>query len=295
MWSEKYRPNDLSQYIGNHQSKQIVKNYVESVIKGKPNVRGLILYGPHGTGKTSLIFALRESYSIPIVYTNASDERRKDEIEQVTLRGVTKPFGKKTSLTVLDEAEKIQGDLEAAIEHTNIILIVNDKYKIDKKIRHQLREVEFSSPTIRSKRKYAERIIAEEDIFIPHDIKQRVIRDSRSFRRVAINLQMALAGQKYGFQMNTYDLGLFEEVKSILEGERKGRSDINPDDLLMWALDNGGNPAMVSKLDRILGKSKDYRGWKYVYDLAKYTKVDTEDIDYPRFIRLLGKFKGGSK
>ncbi len=294
MWSEKYRPNDLSEYRGNYQNKQMVKNYVESVIKGNPNAEGLLLHGPHGTGKTSLVMALRESYSVPLNYTNASDHRKKDDVEKILRAGVSKPFQKKCNLTVLDEAEKIPSKITPIIDNTNLIVICNDKYELSTETRNRLREVKFDEPSNRSKRKYADYILNQEDEHLPNRIIKKVVAQSPSFRQVAINLQLALVGEE-DFSMKRYDLGLFDEVKALFSGNREGRSDIDPDELLMWAMDNDGNPAFVAKLDRILGKSDDYRGWKYVYDLIKYSGANSDYVQYPRFIKLLSKYKGGSK
>jgi len=49
LWVEKYRPIDLSTYIGNEHLKEKVKVYLES-----EDVPHLLLYGKAGTGKTTL-------------------------------------------------------------------------------------------------------------------------------------------------------------------------------------------------------------------------------------------------
>ena len=49
LWVEKYRPKDLSTYVGNEHLKEKVKVYLES-----EDVPHLLLYGKAGTGKTTL-------------------------------------------------------------------------------------------------------------------------------------------------------------------------------------------------------------------------------------------------
>ena len=49
LWVEKYRPTDLSTYIGNEHLKSKVSVYLES-----EDVPHLLLYGKAGTGKTTL-------------------------------------------------------------------------------------------------------------------------------------------------------------------------------------------------------------------------------------------------
>ena len=48
LWVEKYRPTDLSTYIGNEHLKEKVKRYITS-----EDVPHLLLYGKAGTGKTT--------------------------------------------------------------------------------------------------------------------------------------------------------------------------------------------------------------------------------------------------
>ena len=49
LWVEKYRPTDLSTYVGNEHLKEKVKVYLES-----EDVPHLLLFGKAGTGKTTL-------------------------------------------------------------------------------------------------------------------------------------------------------------------------------------------------------------------------------------------------
>ena len=49
IWTEKYRPTELSDYIGNESIKSKVKIYLES-----GEIPHLLLYGKAGTGKTTL-------------------------------------------------------------------------------------------------------------------------------------------------------------------------------------------------------------------------------------------------
>ena len=69
LWVEKYRPKDLSTYIGNEHLKEKVKVYLES-----EDVPHLLLFGKAGTGKTTLAKMLVNSIDCDYLYINASDE-----------------------------------------------------------------------------------------------------------------------------------------------------------------------------------------------------------------------------
>ena len=75
LWVEKYRPQDLSTYIGNEHLKEKVKRYLES-----EDVPHLLLYGRAGTGKTTLAKIITSNIDCDYMYINASDENRVDSV-----------------------------------------------------------------------------------------------------------------------------------------------------------------------------------------------------------------------
>ncbi|MFO7881327.1 MAG: hypothetical protein R6U52_02165, partial [Kosmotogaceae bacterium] len=114
--------------------------------------------------------------------------------------------------------------------------------------------------------------------------------NSLSYRDVALNLQLTvLTGDTTVVERDDY--GMFEEVRRHFKGDEVRNANIKPRELLNWAFDNGGNPALISTLDRIMGKTPpdDFRSWKYVYSLISKTKPKT--VKYPYSWRLRGKVK----
>ena len=75
LWVEKYRPTDLSTYIGNEHLKSKVKVYLES-----EDVPHLLLYGKAGTGKTTLAKIITKNIDCDYMYINASDENKVDDV-----------------------------------------------------------------------------------------------------------------------------------------------------------------------------------------------------------------------
>jgi replication factor C subunit 3/5 len=74
-WVEKFRPSELSDIISNNDIIQTLKDYVKN--KYLPH---LLICGPSGTGKTSVIVAAAKelygkSFSIMTMHINASEER----------------------------------------------------------------------------------------------------------------------------------------------------------------------------------------------------------------------------
>src|SRR4051812_8181197 len=76
IWIEKFRPQKLRGIVGQNQSIDILRKFVES-----NNLPNLLLYGAPGSGKTSAILALAKELFGPrlfkerVLELNASDER----------------------------------------------------------------------------------------------------------------------------------------------------------------------------------------------------------------------------
>jgi len=163
-WTEKYRPKNLDDIIGNERAITTLRNWARIWKEGKiPNKRAVILSGKPGTGKTSSALALANDFGWITIELNASDARNAATIKKVATSGaVNETFddsgrfipsskgGRK--LIILDEADNLYERIEKSdnendfsdkggkkaivetIKITNqpIILIVNDYYGLTK-------------------------------------------------------------------------------------------------------------------------------------------------------------------
>lgn len=110
IWVEKYRPNTLSDYVGNEDVKKIFGQYIEN-----QDIPHVFLYGPPGTGKTSLAKLLVKAVNSDSMYINASDE---NGIE--TIRNKIKDFAgssgfKPLKIIILDESDFLTQSAQAAL------------------------------------------------------------------------------------------------------------------------------------------------------------------------------------
>lgn len=152
LWVEKYRPTGVQDYVFKNAELQRV---VENIIK-TGEIPTLLLHGPAGTGKTSLINVLLKSIKTiapeDVMELNMSDEGV-DAIREKVLPFITTiPFGS-YKVIILEEFEmcsqKGQGSLKRIMEEyssvARFILTSNEPNKILHPIRSRTQEIQIES------------------------------------------------------------------------------------------------------------------------------------------------------
>jgi len=112
LWVEKYRPDKLIGYIGN----ESIKTTVDRIIKTGV-VPNLLFYGGAGTGKTTLAKLITKNIDCDVMYINASDEGRVDDI-RVKIKSFASSVGFKSyKVVILDECDFMSASAQAALRN----------------------------------------------------------------------------------------------------------------------------------------------------------------------------------
>jgi len=103
---EKYRISKYDDIVGQDNAITEVKKF----LKEFPRKKALILYGPAGTGKTSLALAAAKENNFEVLELNASDLRNRLKLEQIVKPATEqRSLFKHSKIILMDEADGITG------------------------------------------------------------------------------------------------------------------------------------------------------------------------------------------
>ncbi|RMW39149.1 MAG: AAA family ATPase [Nitrosopumilus sp.] len=200
MWSEKYRPQNISDMVGNEESRSAI---MEWFAKWKKGTKPLLLVGPPGIGKTTMAFLVAKQFGYDMIGLNASDVRSKSRINEILtpVLGNVSVLG--TPMIFVDEVDGIHGrgdygGVAALVDILKeptvpIILAANDDTSDKmKNIKKVVKTISFKKIPPRLLRVYLENILKKESAKLTPGSLIKVIDKSRGDIRSMINLTQSM-------------------------------------------------------------------------------------------------------
>ena len=300
LWVEKYRPQDLSTYIGNEHLKSKVKVYLES-----EDVPHLLLYGKAGTGKTTLAKLIVNNIDCDYLYINASDENSVDAV-RFKIRSFASTIGfKDMKVIILDEADYLTPNAQAALrnvmetfsKHCRFIMTCNYVERIIDPIQSRCQSFQIIPPDRKQVAVHLGNILTKEQVESEiEDIVTIVNGGYPDIRRVINASQRQVVGGKLVIDegmaiQNDYK----NQVLDILKTQDKKNSFKNIRQLLA-----DSKVTDFSDLFRLLFDTVDDWGRGHVAEciliLAQYQQSDAVVVDkeiniMAMFIEIIGKIK----
>lgn len=270
MWSEKYRPSNISDMIGNEESRNAI---IEWFVKWKKGTKPLLLSGPPGIGKTTLAYLAAKQFGYDVIGLNASDVRNKSQIKEILnpVLGNVSVLG--NPMIFVDEVDGIHGRgdyggtsalVDVLKEPTvPIILAANDdtteKMKSIKKV---TTTISFKKIPPRLLRMYLEYILKKEKVSLSPGSLFKVIDNSRGDIRSMINLtQSLIAGFNPETEISFEGIGIEDGVNAFFKAKS-----IEEARLLLYSMQIDPR----QKID------------------AFYSSIITSDLDSSTFAKYLG-------
>lgn len=196
MWSEKHRPQNVSDMIGNEESRAAI---MEWFAKWKKGTKPILLVGPPGIGKTTIAYLTAKQFGYDMIGLNASDVRSKSRINEILspVLGNVSVLG--TPMIFVDEVDGIHGrgdygGAEALIQILKeptvpIILAANsDSSEKMKSIKKVVKTIYFKPIPPRLLRVYLQNILKKEAAKLSPGSLIKVIDKSHGDIRSMINL-----------------------------------------------------------------------------------------------------------
>lgn len=191
IWVDKYHPKNVLEILGNYKAKNKFFNWLK---RWRTGSKAALLYGPPGSGKTTLVHVAADELAYRILEMNASDVRTTHSINKIAEPAATESslnsfiYGGRGTLIFFDEVDGIfgredRGGTSAIIKLIKesqhpIVLIANDPW----------------NPKLRTMRRYCQMIRfygirVGEIVTLLRNIckKERIVATDKALIRIAEN------------------------------------------------------------------------------------------------------------
>ena len=229
MWSEKYRPKNLLDMVGNEEARESFVEWLGKWIKGS---KPILLVGPPGIGKTTLATLCARQFGYDLIGLNASDVRSKQRIQDVLgpVLGNASVLGK--AMIFVDEVDGIHGrsdygGVETLVDILKeptvpIVLAANsDRTDKMKSIKKATKTIQLRPIPPRLLRLYLETILKKEGASLGIGTILKLVIQSRGDIRSMLNSAQALVT---GFEPQTEKSFVTMDVEESVNAFFKAKS-----------------------------------------------------------------------
>lgn len=259
-WVEKYRPKKFREVGGQDFVIEKIKKFLKTFSNADDANKVLVLHGPSGTGKTSLVYAAANEFNGEIFELNASDFRNEEKLNSI-LRPATEQASltKNIKIILVDEIDGISDEDERGVsklieimESTQhpMFLTSNDIWsKKFSEVRKRAELIQLKEIDYKTTKEILISILKKEKKFLHNDILTNITIKSKGDLRAAINdLQIAASLKEpsaFLIDERNKEIDIFTALRIVLKGKPDNSflrifDSVNKplDEIILWIEEN---------------------------------------------------------
>ena len=223
LFVEKYRPKDLDGFVGDNTVRTKIQEYLNT---GK--LQNLLLFGPAGTGKTSLAKLIVGQLGSDYLYINASDERGIDTIRDKIIPFASSIGFNGLKVVILDESDYLTAQAQATLRNVmesfsnscRFILTCNYLDRIISPLQSRCMAFGITPPSKKEVGQHLLQICDSENIkYTKEDLGQVILTHYPDIRKILNTLQGSLKDNQ--LVLDTKSLKNTDFENKVVEGLRK--------------------------------------------------------------------------
>lgn len=284
---DKYKPRSLKDVFGQDTPILQLKDSLK-----KP----ILLHGPPGTGKTSVVYALANDLDYEIIELNASDLRNKEEIDNIVGNSIKqKSLFKKGKIILVDELDGITGKedrggvqaLLSLIQDSSfpVVMIANDPWSSKfSTLRTKTKLIEFKKLNYLSIYNILSRICKNENIKInDKDLRELATHSDGDARSAITDLELLSYKNDLGeLGEREREVSIFNAIQLILKSTDPNivlnvldNVKLDLDESLLWLEENlpieykdrkdlANSFNVLSEVDVFRGRILRWQHWRFL-------------------------------
>jgi replication factor C large subunit len=260
--SEKYRPKKVSDVKGQEVAVDKIRAFLNGFDKGISRKRAILLYGPAGTGKTTLAHTFANELNFEILELNASDLRNRAKLDEVMKPASTqKSLFNQGKLILVDEVDGVTSteyggvaELIALIEKTKcpVIITCNDIWQNKfSMLRNKCEMVAVKELSYLATLEIVKNIVKLEKKALPENIIKEISAKSRGDLRAALNDLQSIIDlespelMEEQIHLREKSQDIFNSLKEVFQTRTNSKTlevydnvDLEMDQIVLWLEEN---------------------------------------------------------